>query len=138
VIVVRHAWAGDRACWFGSDRDRPLDARGRRQAERLVQTLGGFELARVLSSPYIRCVQTVEQLASDRGLTVELWEELGEERQVPEGVDLVRSLAGEPVAACVHGGLTEAIFGPEWGLKKGAALVLEAGPRPVAQLPSAA
>lgn len=138
MILVRHASAGDREDWRGDDRMRPLDERGRRQAEKLVETLAGFEVTRVISGPFIRCLQTVEPLAAARGLTVELFDELGEEQQSEEGVALVRSLADDTVAACVHGGLSEAVFGPEWSMKKGSALVVGFGPRVLAQLDAAA
>lgn len=138
MILVRHASAGDRDAWQGADNLRPLDERGRRQAEKLVETLDGFEVTRVISGPFIRCLQTVEPLAAARGLTVELCDELGEDRQADDGVALVRSLAGERVVACVHGGLTEAVFGPDWSLKKAAALVVDFGPRVLAQLDPAA
>jgi 8-oxo-dGTP diphosphatase len=138
LILVRHASAGDREDWRGDDRMRPLDERGRRQAETLVEALAGFEITRVISSPSIRCMQTVEPLAAALGLTVELCGELGEERQAVDGVELVRSLAAETVAACVHGGLSEAVFGPEWSMKKGGALVIDFGPRVLAQLDAAA
>ena len=107
MIVIRHARAGDRAEWEGDDRRRPLDKKGRKQAKRLVDELSDYEIERILSSPLDRCVQTVEPLARARGLEIELREELGEERQVPDGVELARSLAGQPVAICVHGGLSE-------------------------------
>lgn len=138
MILVRHASAGDRDAWAGGDRSRPLDERGREQAQKLVETLAAFEVARVISGPFIRCLQTVEPLAAARLLTVQVCEELGEERQAYDGVALVRSLAGEPVVACVHGGLTEAVFGPEWSLKKAAALVVDFGPRVLTQLEAAA
>jgi 8-oxo-(d)GTP phosphatase len=138
LILVRHASAGDREDWPGDDRMRPLDERGRRQAQRLVETLAGFEITRVISSPSIRCMQTVEPLAAALGLSVDLYGELGEHRQTGEGVELVRSLAGEDVAACVHGGLSEAVFGSEWGMKKGGVLVIDFGPRVLAQLDAAA
>jgi 8-oxo-dGTP diphosphatase len=134
VILVRHAAAGEREDWEGDDRLRPLDARGRAQAEGLVAALDGLEIARVVSSPFLRCVQTVEPLAAARGLSVEPLDELGEERQVDDGAALVRSLAGDPVLACVHGGLAETVFGERWSQKKGAALVVGAGPRVIRRL----
>ena len=117
MIVIRHAWAGDRDEWEGDDRRRPLDERGREQAERLVEELVGCKIERILSSPYDRCVQTVEPLARARGLEIELRDELGEKRQVPDGVQLAESLKGQPVAICVHGGLSEELVGQH--LKKG-------------------
>ena len=134
MILVRHASAGDRDEWAGDDRLRPLDARGREQAEGLVSALDGYEITRVVSSPFVRCVQTVEPLAAARGLEVESLDELGEERQADDGAALVRSSAGEAIVACVHGGLAEAAFGPQWSQKKGGVLLVEAGPRVLGRL----
>jgi len=125
LLVIRHANAGDRQAWRGDDRKRPLDDRGRKQAAALAEELAAFSVDRVLSSPYDRCVQTVEPLAASKGLTVEVREELGEERQSTDGAQLVRSLAGQPVAVCVHGGLSDVAFGERQ--KKGETLVVEAG-----------
>jgi broad specificity phosphatase PhoE len=123
LLVIRHARAGDRAEWQGDDRKRPLDKRGRRQAQALVDELAEVPLTRILSSPYDRCVQTVEPLAAARGLQIEVRDELGEERQYLEGAALARSLVGEPLALCVHGGLGDAAFGERQ--KKGETLVVD-------------
>jgi 8-oxo-dGTP diphosphatase len=123
LLVIRHARAGDRAEWQGDDRKRPLDKRGRRQAQALVDELAEFPLTRILSSPYDRCVQTVEPLAAARGLQIELRDELGEERQYLDGAELARSLVGEPVVLGVHGGLSDAAFGERQ--KKGETLVVD-------------
>ena len=117
MIVVRHTSAGDRDDWAGDDRHRPLDKKGRKQAEQLVEQLASYDIERILSSPYDRCVQSVEQLARARGLEIEQREELSEELQSSAGLELARSLAGQPVALCVHGGLSEGLVGKH--LKKG-------------------
>jgi 8-oxo-dGTP diphosphatase len=123
LLLVRHAWAGDRAAWEGDDRERPLDERGRRQAEELVERLRPYPIEAILSSPARRCVETVEPLALARGLTIEQRAELSEERQGTEGLALVRSLAGRDIVVCGHGGLEHALpDAPKW--KKGAVLVL--------------
>jgi phosphohistidine phosphatase SixA len=119
LLVIRHARAGDRDDWRGDDRERPLDKRGRRQADALVEELEGYPISRILSSPYDRCVQTVEPLATRRGLAIEQRDELGEGGQY-NGAILVRSLIGQPVAVCVHGGLSDTAFGER--LKKGETL----------------
>lgn len=124
LLVIRHASAGDRQAWRGDDRKRPLDDRGRKQAAALTRELAAFPVDRVLSSPYDRCVQTVEPLAASKGLTVEVRDELGEERQSTDGAQLVRSLAGQPVAVCVHGGLSDVALGQRQ--TKGETLVVEA------------
>ena len=125
MLVIRHASAGDPEDWEGDDRLRPLDAKGFEQAGRLVELLDGYQISRVLSSPAVRCVQTVEPLAHARGLAVEVGEELAEQRQGSDGAELVRSLVGDDVAVCVHGGLSEAAFGESQ--KKAEVLVVDDG-----------
>jgi 8-oxo-dGTP diphosphatase len=123
LLLVRHAWAGDRGQWEGDDRERPLDERGRKQAGELVERLRPYPIEAILSSPARRCVETVEPLAHARGLEIEQRPELGEERQATEGVELVRSVAGRDVVVCGHGGLEQALpEAPKW--KKGAVLVV--------------
>ena len=123
LLLIRHASAGDRDEWVGDDLPRPLDARGRSQASRLPELLGDYEIARVLSSPAVRCVQTVEPLARSRGLDLAVRQELGEEQQGEAGAALVRSLVGGQIALCVHGGLSDTISGVSQ--KKGEVLVLD-------------
>src|SRR6266478_2517476 len=67
IYVVRHAKAGDRAEWEGNDRLRPLTKSGRRQAEELAAWLKKEPIDAILSSQYVRCLQTVEQL-TEKGL----------------------------------------------------------------------
>jgi 8-oxo-dGTP diphosphatase len=126
LLLVRHASAGDRHAWEGDDRERPLDERGRKRAEELVTRLERQPIEAILSSPARRCVETIEPLARDRGLAIELRPELGEELQATEGVALVRSLAGREVVVCGHGGLEQALPDPpKW--KKGAVIVVGEG-----------
>ena len=70
VLVVRHASAGDRADWDGPDRLRPLDGKGRRQAQRLAEVLPLFGPGAVLSAEPVRCTDTVRPLAERLGLAV--------------------------------------------------------------------
>jgi len=103
VLLVRHAHAGDRGQWEGDDRLRPLSPRGERQARALVAQLAGYGAARVVSSSYVRCVQTVDPLARARQLPVETSAALAE----GAGRDDIRALldraAGTPVVLCTHG-----------------------------------
>lgn len=123
ILLIRHASAGSREEWEGDDRLRPLDERGRRQAEELVALLAPYPIDRILSSPYLRCVQTVEPLARARELEIEQTESLSEERQNVDGTALVRLLQGEDAALSCHGGLSEAVCGESQ--KKGEVLVLD-------------
>ena len=126
LLLVRHASAGDRAMWEGDDRERPLDVRGRRAADDLIERLAPFAIEQILTSPYRRCVETVAPLARARGFELDVREELGEERQGTDGIALVRSLAGSDVVVCGHGGLDAVVpAAPSW--KKGAVFVLGPG-----------
>jgi 8-oxo-dGTP diphosphatase len=124
LLLVRHAWAGHADQWEGDDDLRPLDERGREQARTLVGLLEHYGAERIVSSPATRCVDTVVPLASTRGLEVEVRDELHFARHDSEGAELVRSLAGEPVVVCGHGGL-ETALGYDVPWKKGAVLVLD-------------
>ncbi len=123
VYLVRHARAGHRETWPGDDdRLRPLDERGQRQAEGLVSQLAERDFTRILSSPYVRCVQSVEPLAEARGLHIETVDSLAEGAGEAAALELFRSLDA-PAVANVHGDLAEALLDDK--LKKGATAVLE-------------
>ena len=102
--VVRHADAGDRAEWQEPDHLRPLSAKGRRQAEGIAAMLRGENLSRVASSPYIRCVQTLEPL----GLPIDRVLELGEGHGL-EGIEPLL-VAGGSVVACTHGDVIDELL----------------------------
>ena len=123
ILLVRHASAGDRYEWEGDDRLRPLDERGRRQADELVELLEQYEVTRLLSSPSLRCVQTVEPFAEARGLGIEIRDELSEQRQDVDGPTFVGSLHDVNAVLSCHGGLSEAICGESQ--KKAEILVLD-------------
>ncbi|MDQ4069518.1 MAG: histidine phosphatase family protein [Actinomycetota bacterium] len=111
VLLVRHAEAGDRYRWDGPDEARPLSDEGEAQADGLVAALAGFGLERVLSSPYLRCTQTVTPLAAARGLNVERSDELAEGGG-RAALRLVRQLLDAPGAAvlCTHGDVVEDVL----------------------------
>jgi 8-oxo-dGTP diphosphatase len=103
VYLVRHAKAGDPAEWEGDDFLRPLSKPGRRQAERLAGFLGDVAFARLVSSPALRCVQTLEPLAGRQGLDVETVDALAEGRGAASALELMAGLGPEPVALSTHG-----------------------------------
>jgi 8-oxo-dGTP diphosphatase len=105
-VLVRHAWEGD-------DRLRPLDARGRRQADELVDALRPLAVRRIVSSPYARCVETVEPLAAKLGLEVEIDDRLAEGAG-GAAADLMRE---KGLVACTHGDVAFELLGR--GLRKG-------------------
>jgi phosphohistidine phosphatase SixA/ADP-ribose pyrophosphatase YjhB (NUDIX family) len=105
VYFVRHAKAGDRAAWTEDDRLRPLSKKGRPQAEALVEMFRGEEIGRVISSPYVRCEQTVRPLALDRGLTLETDERLAEGAPFAGVLALLAESVGVATVLCGHGDL---------------------------------
>jgi phosphohistidine phosphatase SixA len=127
VIVLRHASAGDREEWEGDDRLRPLDKRGRKQAERLRDVLLAHDVRRVLSSPYVRCTETVAPL----GLDIEPDNRLAEGASPEDTLELLADL--DAAVACTHGDVIEALLGRS--LPKGGAVVLDGG-REIEQIPA--
>jgi 8-oxo-(d)GTP phosphatase len=124
VLLVRHAAAGH-STDAPDDHLRPLDERGRRQADRLPDVLTGYDVRRVLTSPYVRCRQTVEPLAGSLGLPVEERPELAEGSTADDVRHLVNSLAGETAVLCTHGDVVSDVLGEE--SKKGSTWVLDVG-----------
>lgn len=101
VYLVRHAEAGPRTA-STRDRDRPLTGPGIRQADLLAGILRAGGIARVLSSPFARCRQTVTPLAEALGLEIE------DEPVLAEGADPAGLLAllgriDRTAVLCSHG-----------------------------------
>ena len=104
VSLVRHAKAGSRHAWHGRDRLRPLSQAGRAQANGLVDAFDGRPVERLLSSPFLRCVETLEPLALSRGLAIETTKALVEGAPVQDALRLVEETArGANAALCTHG-----------------------------------
>ena len=106
MYLVRHAKAGNRLRWTEPDHIRPLTKGGLKQADALVELFADQPFSRLLSSPYVRCVQTFEPLAESRGLPLETASELGEGAPFGEALELMLSAATDgPAALSVHGDL---------------------------------
>lgn len=140
LLLVRHASAGDRDAWVGDDAVRPLDPRGRRQARALVELLAPYAVTRIVTSPYVRCVQTVLPLAASLSLRAE------ERAELAEGSgDAVLSLLPSlrpGSALCTHGDVVETLVGLGRPKKKGSVWLLDLRAsgvaEPVRYLPPAA
>jgi broad specificity phosphatase PhoE len=103
IYLIRHAKAGDRDTWRDSDRLRPLSGRGHLQARLLIDVLEDATFDRVLSSPYVRCMETVVPIAGVRGRSVEPVESLAEGARLDETLALVRKHAASGALMCTHG-----------------------------------
>jgi phosphohistidine phosphatase SixA len=105
VLLVRHGHAGPKRHWQGDDGLRPLDALGLDQAAGLVPLLAPFEPARIVSSPLLRCVQTVTPLGDALGLPIERSQSLVPEAGTAATL-LARTVAADETGAlvlCTHG-----------------------------------
>jgi ADP-ribose pyrophosphatase YjhB (NUDIX family)/phosphohistidine phosphatase SixA len=124
ILLVRHGTAGKREKWEGDDRLRPLDALGRRQAAELVDMLSDYPVKRILSSPYARCIQSVEPLGKRLGLEVETVDELAEGATAEDVRRLMESVRGELAVFCTHGDVVETVLGSKVPNKKGGVWIL--------------
>ena len=70
VLIVRHGSAGSKSRYKGDDRMRPLDKRGRAQAESLVGQLLAFGANTLYAADRSRCIQTIEPLADELGVEI--------------------------------------------------------------------
>ncbi len=138
LYLVRHARAENRERWNEPDAERPLTRRGLEQSRVIAGHLGDLgerPLSRVLSSPAVRCRQTVAPLAAAGGLEVIETRWLDEGSEPSYAFEQLRKLAvrldppsgvGGPVAACTHGDVI-------WGiLEQLHELGIDLGPQPEA------
>jgi 8-oxo-(d)GTP phosphatase len=104
VYVLRHALAGDRDRWDGPDERRPLTEEGWRQADAIAERDAAVPFATLLSSPYLRCVETLEPLAARIGRPIEARSDLAEgvAHDRLEAAIVAAATAG-PAIVSVHG-----------------------------------
>lgn len=114
LILLRHALAGSRQEWEGDDDLRPLDERGRAQADTLATVLDAYRPATLVSSHSARCVQTLLPYAGRHGAEMRREKALSESAYDPrEAERLVRGLlaAPEPAVLCSHGKVLPELLG---------------------------
>jgi len=111
LSVVRHAEAGDRERFVGDDSLRPLSRQGRKQANALAKRLGESSLD-LITSPYLRCVETLSPTSSRlrRAMMLASW--LVEGEPADEALYQLIELTGEigGLVACTHQDLMVGMF----------------------------
>lgn len=137
LYLVRHAHAGTRGGFDGPDLERPLSDKGWVQAEALRAALADVEVERALSSRAVRCQQTLDPIARQRGLDVEVDEALTEGAKSTDTTRLLWQLATDGVDAVLssHGDIIPVALaslgddgvdvGDRLALPKGAYFVLD-------------
>lgn len=103
IVVIRHAQAGGR--WTVRDEVRPLTTAGLNQARRLARLLTYFVPTRLISASPLRCRQTMEPLAADLGLPIEVDGAFDEDADPEAAARRLAALAGTSAVVCSQGGL---------------------------------
>ena len=91
LVVLRHAGSRSRSSWPDADPLRPLNARGRERAQALIPVLAAYGVTRVITSPSMRCLDTVLPYAVAAGQPARLKAGLSED-----------GFAGQPDHALCH------------------------------------
>ncbi len=137
MLLLRHASADKRLSTPSLDDARELDRTGRREASLLCGSLAGYSIDLIVSSPLVRCLQTVAPLGKALGLDVEVRSELEPRATRRDALRLLRELP--PTAlVCTHREVLESVFDGAIECEKGGAWVVERRGRsltPVAYLP---
>jgi exopolyphosphatase/guanosine-5'-triphosphate,3'-diphosphate pyrophosphatase len=120
LFLIRHARGVPRSHWLQppdlsddrradsdaapghDDRWRPLSQRGREQARALVRELAPRRPARILSGPARRCRETVQPLAEQLGLPIEVDPRLDEAVDEDERIAVLETLGETPTVVCTH------------------------------------
>ena len=105
LFLVRHAKAYSRARWKEDDALRPLTPAGDLQSEAIATAIAEEHPQRLISSPAVRCIQTLEPLAHATGLRIERDARLAEGATLDGAALLLASLGDQPTVLCGHGDL---------------------------------
>ncbi|MGA1051013.1 MAG: SixA phosphatase family protein [Ilumatobacteraceae bacterium] len=107
LYLVRHAKAGERRLWEANDLDRPLSKKGWKQSEALAKRLAALEPSMLLSSPYVRCVQTLEPLGRRIRTPITIEPRLTEDEPFEPVLELLTEIPARAVM-CSHGDIIPA------------------------------
>jgi len=116
LVVVRHARSRSRSSWPNADPLRPLNPRGRERAKALIPMLAAYGVTRVVTSPSVRCLDTVLPYAVAAGKRARLKSGLSEEgfAEQPDRAPyhLTRLLErGNAAVVCSHGPVLPVLLG---------------------------
>jgi len=137
LYLLRHADAGDPVAWTRPDDERPLSAKGHRQAERIGRHLAALGVVpdAIVTSPKVRAAETAAAVAKAVGRQVTVDGRLGGMLELDDVEAIVRD-AGGPGRVMIVGHdpdfselLTVLVGASDLTMKKGAlARVDLAGP----------
>jgi phosphohistidine phosphatase SixA len=116
-VLVRHAHAGDKRRWPGPDDQRPLSPRGWVQARELAPVLAKLGVTRLLTSPSVRCQQTLFPAADQLLAVVQPVAALAPDAPMVDLLQLLASPAADAAALCTHRETLESLslaWKPAW------------------------
>jgi phosphohistidine phosphatase SixA/8-oxo-dGTP pyrophosphatase MutT (NUDIX family) len=107
IVLLRHGTAERRSQKYADDRIRPLSAKGHTQAESLTGLLACYGRLRVVTSPAVRCADTVRPFAGDQHSAIDVDPSLTEAAHAAApraAASWIRALIaeGEPTVVCSH------------------------------------
>jgi len=103
LYLVRHAKAGSRSKWKGPDERRPVSKPGRRQSIAIADALSDAGITKIVTSPYLRCRQTVEPLAGRTAVPIDVADALAEGASLEESLVIIDKVIAESAVLCTHG-----------------------------------
>ena len=112
LILLRHgrSTANGAGVLAGRSEGIDLDDTGVEQANGLLQRFSGARVARLVSSPMLRCRRTIQPLADHLGLEVEIDERIAEVDYGSWTGRALKDLAGEPLWRTVQAHPSAAVF----------------------------
>jgi phosphohistidine phosphatase SixA len=105
IYLIRHAHAGNKQTWRGPDDQRPLSATGQHEAAGLIRQLRAHPITTLVSSPALRCQQTLQPLAERRRLPITCDQRLRVDATVDQAAMLLFRPDLEDAVLCTHGEL---------------------------------
>ena len=107
LVLLRHTKALKRDLWDGDDGDRPLEHVGQIQAAKIPAIYAPYAIEKIYSSDAIRCVQTIEAMAAEYGITPIYSSEISEfgfEKDSEKALDYALSvmLSNKSSVMCSH------------------------------------
>ncbi len=112
LILLRHgrSTANGAGVLAGRSEGVDLDETGVEQANGLLQRFSGARVARLVSSPMLRCRRTIQPLADHLGLEVEIDQRIAEVDYGSWTGRALKDLAGEPLWRTVQAHPSAAVF----------------------------
>ena len=115
LVLIRHAHAVGRGSWSDDDQLRPLSPAGTARAAVLAPLLAAYGIRRLVSSPSVRCTETLRPYAAAIGAPLRTKGGLSEEGHAADPTHGARHLArlierGTPAALCSHGPLVPGLL----------------------------